>query len=129
MEFKCKIGDTCFINDAKSTTIDSTIACYNAFYGNKLLICGGKDKGIDFSILNTIDNVCVYGQIKEKINGYKEERLKDLYDYIKMVYKNYDYVIFSPSTSSFDQYKSYVERGMEFNDMVSRLKYEETNTR
>lgn len=123
-----EIGNICgtsFINDAKSTTVEATIACYEAFMGNKLLICGGKDKGIDFSSLNSIENKCCYGEIRNKLNGYKKESLNELYDYIKRNYKKYDYVIFSPSTSSFDQYKSYMERGEEFESMVERLISEE----
>ena len=128
IEFVTKLNNTIFINDSKSTTVDSTVACYSSFKGKRLLICGGKDKNIDFSILNNINDICVYGEIKDKIIGYKANRLIDLYDYIKNNYKKYEYIIFSPATSSFDQYASYVERAEEFNSMIMRLVDEENKT-
>lgn len=125
MEEICNINGTRFINDAKSTTVESSLACYYAYPGLKLLICGGKDKGIDFSRLDDVSNKCVYGEIRDRLNGYKKKYLKDLYAYLKENYKKFNYVIFSPGTSSFDQYRSYKERGKEFAEMILRLKNEE----
>jgi len=125
MQYLTKIKNTIFINDSKSTTVDSTLACYNAYIGTKLLICGGKNKNINFSRLDSIKNKCIFGEIRTILHGYRKENLKELYSFIKENYNNFDYVIFSPGTSSLDQYSSYKERGICFNELVKRLKDEE----
>ncbi|WP_423364510.1 UDP-N-acetylmuramoyl-L-alanine--D-glutamate ligase [Mycoplasma sp. P36-A1] len=119
-----------YYNDSKATTPDSTITALNAFNKEEIvLILGGKEKNLDFSKLielinvkNNIVEVISFGQIKNSFNDIKKETkvvdtLDDAIKYIKGKYKD-KVIIFSPATSSFDQFQNYEKRGEYYNKLV-----------
>lgn len=118
-------------NDAKSTNIYSTLSAIKCFNNKKvILICGGYDRKEDINInekdIKNISKIYVYGQTKDKLFNFfnkknievymslnlKEATLKALNDRKKEV------ILYSPMFASYDQYKSYEERGKEFNRIV-----------
>ena len=121
-----------YYNDSKSTTPDSTIIAVNALSNDKsVLILGGFDKGLDFSELNelidkkdNIELVLTFGQIKDNFSKMKTDVLTfaDLDSVIKYIEENIDNktILFSPATSSFDQYENYEQRGKHFNKLIKR---------
>ena len=125
-----------FVNDSKSTTIASTEALLSSLERKCILILGGKDKGDDFSKLESainsyVERLIVYGQASEKINKQLGQLL-NIPVYIcenlrEATIKSYelagpsDLVIFSPACSSYDAFKNFEERGEYFATIVRNL--------
>lgn len=129
-------GKTIFINDSKGTNIDSTKFAVEA-YQNPILICGGKDKNMDLSplanlIKERVKEVYLIGENRKiiknelEIKKYPKEKIHDcenLENVIIELKKNLrleseNIILFSPATSSFDQFKNFEERGNIFKNMV-----------
>ena len=136
MEFKGQIKGVNFINDAKSTTVQSVLKALESFdKKNVYLILGGINKGGDFSILKDelikkVKRVYLIGKDKENIfemiNGYTEIVFADnLEEAVKGSFSNAkegDYILFSPGCASFDMFKNYKDRGQKFNSIFEELK-------
>lgn len=119
-------------NDAKSTNQYSTIAAISSL-DNVLLICGGYDRGetlnISKDILSKIICVFAYGETKDIIKKYMDSKGVNciIYNNLKdaclgvfpMLDKNKN-LLYSPMYASYDQYKSYNERGYEFESLVKK---------
>lgn len=133
-----KRENTLFINDSKGTNIDSMKFAVEAYPGS-ILICGGKDKKMDLAPLAELikahaKEVYLIGEnrflIKENLTKvrYPEERVHDvenLENCISALKKNIDLskenkILFSPATSSFDQFKNFEERGKVFKEMIMK---------
>ncbi len=119
-----------FINDSKSTTSNSSKYCFETFPDRpRILILGGKHKSNKFNIkINNNDLVLIYGIdkniINKEINGLLFNNLEEIMKYIKTL-KNKYYVLFSPGCDSHDQYKSFIDRGNHFNELINiYFKYE-----
>jgi len=118
-----------YYNDSKSTSADSTLTALKAFDKKKVvLILGGKDKGLDYKELidyinehKNIVSVLSFGEIKDAFKECSKNKtfdtLYELMTYVKDNYKKVN-VLFSPATSSFDQYENYEARGEHFNSLV-----------
>lgn len=125
-----------FINDSKGTNIDSTKFAIEAFE-RPILICGGYDKELDLTpleeiIKDKVKEVYLIGDISDKLEiglekiGFSKEKIFNLKTLDKVleklktrVNKNHkEIVLFSPATSSFDQFKNFEERGRVFKDLV-----------
>lgn len=136
MENFFKYGKVEFINDSKGTNLDSTKFAVEAFQ-SPILICGGYDKKLDLSplenlIMKKVKEVYLIGDISDKLQegleklGYPREKifnLKKIEDVLKELKSRLDknredVVLFSPATSSFDQFKNFEERGKIFKDLT-----------
>ncbi|MGL4357380.1 MAG: UDP-N-acetylmuramoyl-L-alanine--D-glutamate ligase [Cetobacterium sp.] len=136
MENFFSYGAVEFINDSKGTNIDSTKFAIEAFE-LPILICGGYDKELDLTpleeiIKDKVKEVYLIGDISDKLEiglekiGFPKERMFNLKTLDKVleklkskVDKNHkEVVLFSPATSSFDQFKNFEERGRVFKDLV-----------
>ncbi|UPO97644.1 UDP-N-acetylmuramoyl-L-alanine--D-glutamate ligase [Cetobacterium somerae] len=136
MENFFSYGAVEFINDSKGTNIDSTKFAIEAFE-LPILICGGYDKELDLTpleeiIKDKVKEVYLIGDISDKLEiglekiGFLKERMFNLKTLDKVleklkskVDKNHkEVVLFSPATSSFDQFKNFEERGRVFKDLV-----------
>lgn len=123
-----------FYNDSKSTTPDSTLTAVKAVEKTPYyLIMGGYDKGLDYQALGEylskskkLVKVLTYGEIKNVLaNVLKEDTivfsdLNEVMHYIKDNVRE-GAILFSPATSSFDQYSNFEERGEHFNKLVKEL--------
>lgn len=139
MEDFFSYGKIKFINDSKGTNIDSTKFAIEAFDGCTL-ICGGYDKGLDWSPLIELiskhtKEVYLIGQIADelykrlKVNNYPSENiylLRDIRSCLEDIRHRFSkeedrIILFSPSTSSFDQFKSFEHRGKVFKELVREI--------
>jgi len=141
----CKSVFIKFYNDSASTNPQTTIAAINAFKEPKIIILGGKDKGLDYSPLSkTLKNsntefVVLFGENKNKIKKQilkSKSRIvfaKDLKTAVNLAYKeakilNTKYsipatILFSPAAASFDMFKDYADRGKKFKELVKKLRH------
>lgn len=124
-----------FFNDSKATNIDSAIKACKSMQGDTALIVGGYDKGIAYDgffsclpdtikhIIATGDNVYSIMQFLPSYHEYTFEVTSSLERATELaVSKDVVNVLFSPTTSSFDRYSSYVERGEHFDMIAASLR-------
>lgn len=122
-----------FINDSKSTNPSSTVWALKNIKGPLILIAGGKDKGVDYSLitpyLRNVKKINLFGQAAQKIKQALDSRVKveihsSLKDVILSSFKEAgagDTVLLSPMCSSFDMFSNYMERGRKFIEIVNNL--------
>ena len=132
-----------WINDSVSSSPTRTIAGLNSFnIKNIVLIAGGKDKNLDYSIIGKpiVDSckaLVLLGQTADKIEEAVKKELKHrvkqdlkiyrtttLVDAIKAadeLSETGDIVLFSPASTSFDMFKNFAERGEMFKMYVKDL--------
>ena len=120
------VGGLTFINDSKSTSISATNACLDIYSDKKrIIILGGISKKEKFTKINKKQNDIVISYGREKLKIFNQigdfyfNDLSSVMNYIKRKYKKDYYIIFSPGCSSLDQYKSYIKRGEEFNQLIN----------
>ena len=131
IENVAKINDINFVNDSKSTNIASTLASVETVKGAIILLLGGSNKGLDYKPLfeklsKRVKHIVVYGEIANQLvlandNKFKIEKfktLKEAFNFATDIAIKNDAILLSPASASYDQYKSYVERGKEFNNLV-----------
>ncbi len=138
MEFVAEINGVRFINDSKATTADSTVWALENLNGPVILIAGGKDKGVDYSLIleparGKIKQLILLGQARDKIEAalggaLGAEKTETLTDAVRKAFVKAvpgDCVLLSPMCSSFDMFSSYEERGRVFKDCVFELAKEQ----
>tara|TARA_S200000501_G_C20859014_1_gene758903 strand:- start:743 stop:2074 length:1332 start_codon:yes stop_codon:yes gene_type:complete len=119
-----------FINDSKSTNIDSAIMALKSIDSNIILIMGGIPKEKDFSSIlkfkNNIQSIFAYGQAAKPINDSLSseinvkifEKFDDAVNLSIQSASKGNTVLLSPACSSFDQFKNFEERGTAFKNIV-----------
>lgn len=115
-----------FVNDSKSTSIDATNSCIDQFENDqKILILSGvfKSDNVNKFHLSKVSKVYCFGQISKLFssNVIKMSSLEEILLDIKNTVKEERVILFSPGGSSFDLYKSYQERGEDFNILVRKI--------
>ena len=122
-----------YVNDSKATNLDSTITALKSFdaRNNIWLILGGRDKGASYEVLlpylkNSCKQVLTIGEAMDKIErelpGYPIKRCDTLDKAVDTAFQQAqrgDVVLLSPACSSFDQFRSFEERGRVFKRLVN----------
>jgi UDP-N-acetylmuramoylalanine--D-glutamate ligase len=134
LEFVRKVGGIDFYNDSKATSVDATIKALNAFEGSLWVILGGKDKGLDYSVLREplaarAHAALLIGAAAGKIAGQLQGAvplvdLKTLDAAVAYAFERGgpgDTVLLAPACASFDQFRSFEHRGEVFKQIVKRL--------
>lgn len=132
-ETVAEIDGILWLNDSKSTNLHSTEAAVRSQTRPVILIAGGKDKGLDYSAINPMleqkARLCiVFGQIADQLERTFSQvcrtlRCETVDEAVTLASQNAtkgDVVLFSPGTSSFDQFTGYVQRGNCFREAVRR---------
>ena len=127
-------GGILWLNDSKSTNLHSTEAAVRSQTRPIILLAGGKDKGLDYSAINPMlrdkARCCiVFGQIAAQLEAtfspvcrtIRCETVPQAVAAAAEAAQPGDVVLFSPGTSSFDQFSGYVQRGQCFRDAVHAL--------
>lgn len=133
--------DRQFYNDSKATNPDSTLVALQAFSKPVCIILCGEDKGLELEsfvtqLQKTAKKAVVFSEvgrlvtpISQRINpDFPIFQAKDLKDSIQKAMLETtpgDVILFSPSSSSFDMFKSFEHRGDVFIQTVKEL-YETT---
>ncbi len=134
LEYVAEINNIIFINDSKSTTVESTIWAFRNISRPIVLIAGGKHKGIDYSIISdlirekTREVILIgeaRGKIKDALSGFlsidEAPTLKEAVGLAFSKAKPGDCVLLSPMCSSYDMFLNYEERGNVFKQAVLDL--------
>lgn len=133
-EFITQIDGKNYYNDSKATNIDSTLKACESMQGDTALIVGGYDKGIAYSgffsklpaqikhIIATGDNVYSIMSFLPTYRDYTFEITSSLERAVELAgQKPVKNILFSPTTSSFDRYSGYEERGAHFDMIVKSI--------
>ena len=122
-----------FINDSKSTNIDSAKRALESISKKVILILGGIPKEDDFSEIslfkNNILKIIVYGEASDKIynslsNDINVEKIEHFENAVHNAINSAvesSVVLLSPACASFDQFDNYKERGKKFKNIVERF--------
>ncbi len=136
LQFVTELAGRRFYNDSKATNILATEKALQSFDQPLILLAGGLDRGNGFEELQpSMENVRVlvaFGQTKEKLaKSAKEAGVEEVIfadwieDAVKSAYtysKAGDVILLSPACASWDQYKTFEERGERFIQAVQSLK-------
>lgn len=137
IETVCEKGGITYINDSKATNTASTMSAVQSMEVPTVLILGGSEKGEEYHQLfakiknSKIKHVVLTGDSRfnmltqaESI-GFKNLSLTpNFFDAVKIASlfaKEGENVLLSPACASFDNFKSYVERGEAFVKAVENL--------
>jgi UDP-N-acetylmuramoylalanine--D-glutamate ligase len=134
LEFVREVGGVRYYNDSKATNVDATLKAVEAFAGGIHLILGGKDKGSDYRVLESllrerVKTVITIGSAAEKIERQldgvvKIERAETLERAVAFAHAAAaagDTVLLAPACASFDQFENYEQRGRVFKELVQGL--------
>lgn len=134
MEFVRRLNEVSFVNDSKATTAESAIWALENIKAPVILIAGGRDKGIDYSVVlaaakSKVRRAILIGEAKERIGlAFKgtlaTEEVRTLEQAVHRAFERAnagDCVLLSPMCSSYDMFSSYEERGEAFKRIVNNL--------
>lgn len=136
------VGGVTYVNDSKATNVDATLKALTAYSGPVFLILGGVSKGSAFDGLaaateGLVKQAVLIGRAAPEFERAYAARaaaapgsavpfvtLPDLAAAIAWCAERAvpgDVVLLSPACASFDQYRSYEERGEHFLELVGEL--------
>ena len=141
LEFVREINKVKWYNDSVSSSPTRTIAGLKSFDEEIVLIAGGYDKNLDYTpiakpIIDNVKALILMGQTSGKIfEAVKEElekqnkklkiymcnSLEETVNIAKRVSKPNQIVLFSPASASFDMFKNFADRGIQFKNLVNKL--------
>ena len=121
-----------YYNDSKATNTDAAIIALKAFDKPVILLMGGYEKGLDLTEMSSynssISSLICFGDAGERFmkdmnhpHSYLVEHLEDAIFKAHEIANDGDIVLLSPSTSSFDEFGGYEERGRVFKKIVKEL--------
>ena len=134
MESVATVRGVEFINDSKATNVNSTWYALESMIKPTVLILGGVDKGNDYSLIKELVQERVKGivclgtdnkKIHEAFDGVvpvldastAEEAVETSFNMATVG----DAVLLSPACASFDLFKNYEDRGLQFKQAVVNL--------
>ena len=132
IEYVREVNGVKFYNDSKGTNVDATIIALKAFSSPTILLAGGFEKELSFEplkeYLGNVKQVIAFGSCGERLikeltcsTGVLVNTLDEaLNEALKIAVKG-DIILLSPTTSSYDQYSCFEERGEHFKKLVNSL--------
>jgi len=134
LQFVDEIKKRRFYNDSKATNMLATIKALQAFDSPIILLAGGLDRGDDFKslipYLTNVKSMIVFGENAEKLIKIAKkcslsvQRVRDVEEAAIVAYEKSvegDTILLSPASASWDQYRSFEERGDMFINTVHKL--------
>lgn len=132
IEFVKEVNGVKYYNDSKGTNVDATVIALRAFGCPTILLAGGHEKGLSFeplrAHLTNVKKVIGYGEcgprlIKELTDneGLLVDDLEQALNAAVELSAPGDVILLSPTTSSYDQYSCFEERGEHFKKLVNAL--------
>ncbi|MCQ5455037.1 UDP-N-acetylmuramoyl-L-alanine--D-glutamate ligase [Bacillus paralicheniformis] len=136
MQYVATIKNRLFYNDSKATNILATKKALSAFQKPVILLAGGLDRGNEFDELKPhmsfVKAVITFGETAPKFEKLAEEmgiqqvkRVDNVEQAATAAFSlsdEGDVILLSPACASWDQYKTFEERGDMFVNAVHMLK-------
>jgi UDP-N-acetylmuramoylalanine--D-glutamate ligase len=130
------VNERTFYNDSKATNILATKKAISAFEQPVILLAGGLDRGNHFDelipCLKNVKAVVTFGETAKKINdtaskaGMKQiKHVDNVEQAVPVAYELSapgDVILLSPACASWDQYRTFEERGDMFINVVHTLR-------
>ncbi|NLD30343.1 MAG: UDP-N-acetylmuramoyl-L-alanine--D-glutamate ligase, partial [Clostridiales bacterium] len=121
-----------YYNDSKGTNTDATVTALKAFDKGVILLLGGFEKGLPMddvkAHLGCVKKVIGFGACGPRLvadtvgeDGIVVTTLDEAVEEAVKIAEPGDTVLLSPTTSSFDQYTCFEERGDHFKKLVNEL--------
>lgn len=133
-ELSAEVNGVKWINDSKATNVDSVYTALKSIEKPSILLIGGRDKKSDYRPLSELINkniskICYFGeaadliksQLSPLLKGVEEESYDSLKNCVKILAGKTQpgtTVLLSPACTSFDEFKSYEDRGVKFKEYV-----------
>ncbi len=127
-----------YINDSKATTAEATGWALENMKQPTIMICGGRDKNIDYSVLQPlvekkIKKMIVLGEAKDKLKKvfrdivevHEAQDMKEAIFKAQQMAEPGNNILLSPMCASFDMFKDYEHRGQVFKEIVNNLESSE----
>lgn len=132
IEFVREINGIKYYNDSKGTNTDATIIALKSFPQGVILLVGGFEKGLSMDEmkkhLGCVKKIIGFGACGPRLvhdlvdeDGIVVETLDEAVAEANKIAESGDTVLLSPTTSSFDQYTCFEERGDHFKKIVNAL--------
>jgi UDP-N-acetylmuramoylalanine--D-glutamate ligase len=134
------VNGVTYYNDSFASAPPATIAAIEAIKSSKVLIIGGKDRGLDLSALcqsvkqnsENMRKVLLIGESAERMAqclsdaGYDNyesggTNMNQIVQKASVIAENGDSIILSPAFPSFDMFENFEDRGIQFNAAVGNL--------
>ncbi|HWJ80074.1 MAG TPA: UDP-N-acetylmuramoyl-L-alanine--D-glutamate ligase [Niallia sp.] len=136
LQYIAEVNGRRFYNDSKATNILATENALAAFEAPTILLAGGLDRGNEFDelipALKNVKAIITFGQTAPKLErvakqaGIKTiERVDNVDKAVPVAYElseEGDVILLSPACASWDQYKTFEQRGDIFINAVHMLK-------
>lgn len=132
IEFVREIDRVKYYNDSKGTNTDATITALKAFDHGVILLVGGFEKGLPMDEmkkhLGCVKKIIGFGACGARLvhdlvgeDGIIVTTLDEAVAQANKIAESGDTVLLSPTTSSFDQYTCFEERGDHFKKIINAL--------
>lgn len=135
LEKVTSIQEVIYVNDSKATNVDAVKYALDSFDEPIVWIAGGVDKGNDYTEIENLvkekvkalvclgtDNTALTSFFTGKIDQIVETNsMESAVNIATELAKKGDYVLLSPACASFDLFKSYIDRGDQFKEVVKSL--------
>lgn len=135
LQFVKKLHGRLFYNDSKATNMLATEKAISSFNQPIILLAGGLDRGDDFDeLIPHLDHVKAmisFGETKEKLKalGMKAhidsiatvDTMREAVEKAYALSEENDVILLSPACASWDQYRTFEERGDMFIQAVHKL--------
>lgn len=132
IEFVREIDGIKYYNDSKGTNTDATITALKAFDRGVILLVGGFEKGLPMDEmkkhLGCVKKIIGFGACGARLvhdlvgeDGIVVTTLDEAVAEANKIAESGDTVLLSPTTSSFDQYTCFEERGDHFKKIINAL--------
>jgi len=140
LELRREVNQVRYYNDSFSSAPPSTLAALEAIPGHKIMIIGGHDRGLELDSLaqglagsDQIRKVLIIGASGQRMAaalkqaGFENFQLTDVRTMPAVITEASqlaqpgDAVVLSPGFASFDMFKNFEDRGLQFNEAVEKL--------
>lgn len=133
-EFVASVAGVDYFNDSKGTNVGSTLAALNGLPAPIVWLGGGQGKGQSFAELREAlarkgraavlfgeDAAAIERDVSGALPVWREADMRGALQRARTIAQRGDRVLLSPACASFDQFKSYVDRGEQFRAAVRQL--------
>jgi UDP-N-acetylmuramoylalanine--D-glutamate ligase len=135
LEYVRQVHGVKYVNDSKATNVNALWYALESFSESIVLLAGGRDKGNDYEPVKALvrercRGVIGIGESGDKVvlelgdhakSAARAHSLEEALQYAQLMAEPGDIVLLSPACASFDQFKSYEDRGETFKRLVRQL--------